>query len=321
MRNRFPITDGRQIKLAMLGMIEGNGHPYSWSAVFNGYDAEAMSGCPYPGIPAYLGKEPKNTLRLPGVSVTHIWTDDPADAQAVARASLIPNIADRPEDVIGHVDAVVIATDDGHGHVRRCMPFVEAGLPVFVDKPLADNEQDLATFSAWVAAGAPILSSSCMRYCKEFQPWRLSTHDLGQLRLVTASTHKSWARYGIHALEGVYPIVGPGFLTARNTGSEGRDIVHLTHAAGVDVVISSIADMAGSFGVMQLLGTSGRAQAAFSDTFYSFKAQLAAFIQYLRTGERPFPFSETQELMRVIIAGIRSREQRGCEVAISDIAC
>ena len=23
---------------AMLGMVDGNGHPYSWSAIFNGYD-------------------------------------------------------------------------------------------------------------------------------------------------------------------------------------------------------------------------------------------------------------------------------------------
>lgn len=26
------------IRLGMVGMTEGNGHPYSWSAIFNGYD-------------------------------------------------------------------------------------------------------------------------------------------------------------------------------------------------------------------------------------------------------------------------------------------
>ena len=39
----------------------------------------------------------------------------------------------------------------------------------------------------------------------------------------------------------------------------------------------------------------------------------------LRTGERPLPFDETVELMAVIIAGIRSREQGGGVVRIADV--
>lgn len=315
----FPISDGREIKLAMLGMIPGNGHPYSWSAIFNGYDEKEMARCPYPVIPEYLGREPKETLRIRGAAVTHLWTDNADEAGQVARASLIPNVVARPEDVIGHVDAVLVATDDGGGHVQRCRPFVEAGLPVFVDKPLADNERDLGIFSNWVAEGAHILSSSCMRYAKEFLPLRLSTHEIGQVRFVCSGTPKSWERYGIHALEGIYPMLGPGFLSARNTGSPGRDIVHLAHSCGADVVIAAVSDMAGAFGAMQVYGTSGKLQALFADTFYAFKAQLAAFVGYLRTGERPFPFSETQELMRAIIAGKLSREQGGRLVMLDEI--
>ena len=63
----------REIRLAMLGMVDGNGHPYSWSAMFNGYDPAEMARCPYAGIPAYLDKEPKETLRIPNARVTHIW--------------------------------------------------------------------------------------------------------------------------------------------------------------------------------------------------------------------------------------------------------
>ncbi|MFA5865792.1 MAG: hypothetical protein WC975_14050 [Phycisphaerae bacterium] len=59
------------LKLVMLGMVDGNGHPYSWSAIFNGYDPIEMAKCPYAGIPAYLDKEPKDTLQIPGTHVTH----------------------------------------------------------------------------------------------------------------------------------------------------------------------------------------------------------------------------------------------------------
>jgi predicted dehydrogenase len=314
-----PLVTRPEIRLAMLGMVDGNGHPYSWSAIFNGYDPEEMAKCHFSAIPAYLDKEPKATLRIPNVRVTHIWADDAVDARHVARASLIPNVVNRPEDVIGHVDAVIVATDQGWDHVWRCAPFVEAGLPVFVDKPLADNEPDLRTFSAWVKSGAAILSSSCMRYAKEFLPWRLSTHELGAVRFACVTTSKSWERYSIHALEGVYPILGPGFLTVRNTGTKDRAVVHCTHTSGTDVVLIASMDMYGGFGVLQLAGTEGHAEAFFLDTFFAFKAQLEAFVSYLRTGERPFPFAETQELMKLIIGGIRSRDEGGRLVALDEI--
>ena len=316
-----------KIRLAMIGCTSGNGHPYSWSAMFNGYDRELMTReCPFAGIPVYLNKEPAETLTIPGAKVTHICCmgDGGFTAEHVAKCALIPNVVEKPADVIGQVDAVIVATDIGSEHVERCRPFVEAGLPVFVDKPMVDNAADLRVFQEWVAAGKPLMSSSCMRYAKEFAPFRidhasrLTSHasHLGALRFVSITTPKSWERYGIHALEAIYPILGPGFLSVRNTGTTERNVVHLKHQSGVDAVVIANADMYGSFGCLQLCGTAGYVQTAFKDSFFSFKAQLAAFIEYLRTGVRPFPFEETVELMKLVIGGIRSREEGGREVEI-----
>ena len=82
----------KEIKLAMLGMVDGNGHPYSWSAIFNGYNKDLMEDCGYPVIPRYLEKQPPETFGIKGAKVTHIWCDDPEDAKKVAKASLVPNI-------------------------------------------------------------------------------------------------------------------------------------------------------------------------------------------------------------------------------------
>lgn len=310
----------RPLRLAMLGMVEGNGHPYSWSAIFNGYDLEAMRHCPYPVISQYLEQQPQETLQIKQARVTHIWTDHRSEAEHVAKASLIPNIVNRPEEVIGQVDGVLIATDHGYEHVERCRPFVEAGLPIFVDKPLVDNAPDLQQFTNWVHDGARIISSSAMRYSKEFLPFRESTFSLGPLRFVSITTPKSWERYGIHALESIYPILGPGFISVRNTGTLKRNIVHCKHESGVDVVVAAIDDMYGSFGVMQLCGTQGHAHAVMQDTFYAFKAQLQSFVDYIRTGMRPFPFAETIELMKLVIAGARSRDEGGREVFLEEIS-
>ena len=54
-------------------------------------------------------------------------------------------------------------------------------------------------------------------------------------------------------------------------------------------------------------------------TFFAFKKQLVAFVDYLKTGELLFPFDETVELMKIIIAGIRSRDEAGRTVKLSEI--
>ena len=42
------------------------------------------------------------------------------------------DILERPEDHFGRVDAVFVEANDGSVHAGLALPFVEAGLPVFV---------------------------------------------------------------------------------------------------------------------------------------------------------------------------------------------
>lgn len=169
------------IRIAMLGMVDGNGYPYSWSAIIGGrYDAAVMADCGFPVIPQYLGAEPPENLGIPGVKVTHVWCDDRADAEKVAKAAFIPNVVDHPEDVLGEVDAVVIATDRGWEHVDRARLFIETGVPLFIDKPLCDREEDLRWFIDWHDSGKPFLSTSAMRYAKEFAAAREQMAENGR---------------------------------------------------------------------------------------------------------------------------------------------
>ncbi len=321
MEQNKPLVDKDEIRLAMLGITPGNGHPYSWSAMFNGYDKELMTKeCPYAGIPDYLNKEPADQ-QMKGASVTHMCCTGTGEFEAehTARLSLIPNVVKKPEDVIGKVDAVIVATDIGSEHVERCRPFVEAGIPLFVDKPMVDNAADLKVFNNWIAEGKPIMSSSSMRYTKEFLPYRLSTNNLGELRYGSITMCKKWETYGIHALEAIYPIFGPGFISAQNTGTKDRNVVHYTHKCGADVMVITTKDMFGGAGLLTLVGTAGNDQLASKDSYFSFRSQLDAFVNYLRTGVRPFPYSETEELMRMLIAGIQSRENGGSKILLKDI--
>ena len=314
--NKFPITK-QNIKLAMLGLTEGNGHPYSWSIIINGsYNAKALSECPYAAIINYISKQPSSSLGIDNVNVTHIWTDDPVDAKKVAEVAHIPNVVNSPKDVIGKVDAVLVATDIGSEHIKRCQPFIDAGIPIFVDKPLCDNFNDLKVFDKWFKEGKPFISSSAMRYAKEFEPYHLSTYELGDLRYINVTMAKSWEKYGIHALETLYPIIGPGFISVQNTGDENHNIVHLKHRSGVDVNIASIYDMLGGFGMITMAGTKSGIQLKTNDTYYAFKKQLVSYVDFLRTGKQPVEWKETYELMKLVIAGIQSRDESGSVILL-----
>ena len=314
-----PSGNPEPLRLAMLGMIAGNGHPFSWSSIINGYDPAALARCPYAGIIAYMSPHAPATVGIPGACVTHVWTDDPSEAPAVAATALIPNVVKNPEDVIGHVDAVLISTDDGFDHVRRARPFIEAGLPVFVDKPLATSLEDLRTFIAWEKAGARLLSSSGLRYAPELDAHLDGKSGLGQLRWISSVTAKTWERYGIHALEPVFRLTGPGYTSVRLESTPGLEIAHVTHRSGTQVTLPVIYDGAATFGTVYLGGMTGQATVRFTDTYTTFRRQLVAFVDFLREGKSAYPFTDTIELMAIIIAGLRSRAEGSRRVDVSEI--
>ncbi len=310
------VKDVQAIRLGVIGMTEGNGHPYSWSAIINGYDRERMTKeCPFAGIPVYLNAKPSEAFGIDGVRVTHVCCNDRKDAEHVAALSLVPHVVDAPQAMIGEVDAVLIATDIGGEHVERARSFVEAGIPVFIDKPLCDNAADLSTFEEWVAGGASILSSSSTRFATEYAQYQYPNAPLGEWRFIAMPMAKYWETYGIHALEAVYSITGPGFASVRNTGTADRNIVHLKHQSGADVVIACGKGIVYG-GAMTLCASQGNVNVITQDTFASFKAQLVEFANYLKSGVRPYPFSNTVELMRLVIGGIESRERGGVEVEV-----
>lgn len=103
------------------------------------------------------------------------------------------------------------------------------------------------------------------------------------------------------------------------TGTEETAVVHLRHDADVDIVIAAVNDMDGSFGCVSLYGTKGALNMQFRDSFFAFKAQLTSFVGYLRSGQEPYPFAETTELMKIMIAGLHSRANGGQRIALAEI--
>ena len=69
-------------------------------------------------------------------------------------------------------------------------------------------------------------------------------------------------------------------------------------------------------GGLGLHGNNGNVTIFSKDSYTTFRNQLVAFVDYLKTGILPFPFAETDELMQLVIGAIESRRLGGAEVKL-----
>jgi predicted dehydrogenase len=307
MSNTDSVKD--EIKLAMVGFVEGNGHPYSWSAIINGYDPQRMAESPFPVIAEYLGQQPLDEVSISNATVSHIWTDDQKIGREIAETTYIPNIADNPSDILGAVDGIIIPTDDGDNHVNRVQPFIGADLPIFVDKPLATNVSDLSQFVRWHKNGLSVASSSAMRYAPVVDSLIDMKHSLHDVQWVTNATHKTWQRYGIHTLEPVARLFGAGFDTVKSHTEGDTKVLTITHKSGPTISIGVNYRMRGGFSRISLYGDDFEKSAKISDTYTTFRRQLQSVVDFVADSSPPVQFSETVDLMACIIAGRWSVEQ------------
>src|SRR5690606_11333279 len=148
----------------------------------------------------YLNKN-RATLGIEGVEVSHVWTQDRTISESIAESSGISVVADQLTDMIGHVDAIILGRDDPENHVEMARPFIDAGLPIFIDKPLAASTADLQYFKEKIQQRKFILSCSSLPYANETQMTRPILDSLCPVQLVSPTGKKDWFNYAENILE------------------------------------------------------------------------------------------------------------------------
>ena len=76
------------------------------------------------------------------------------------------------EDMVDKVDMGFIHACNWEKHIDHAMPFINAGKPVFMDKPLVGSMKDVKKIRELMAKGAKIYGSSSCRYCPEVQAFK-----------------------------------------------------------------------------------------------------------------------------------------------------
>lgn len=298
-------------------MSPGNAHPSSWSAIINGtFDGEEISAMGFPAVSAYL-KANSATLGIPAANVTHVFSQERKLSESIAKTARIEHIVDRMEDMIGQVDAVILARDDAQNHKKMAKPFIDAGIPLFIDKPLCCSLEDLDYFSSEVARGKFIMSCSSMRYANECMTAKTELPLLGKIELVTAVGKKDWVKYGVHMVEALFSILDdlkPVGVT--NIGKEGEAIVKIDFENGLQAAIHLFMKISGTFQI-SLFGQQSWKLVEIKNSYSMFRDNIIEFIRSVEEGKPRLEFSKTERIIKTIIAGEESLRQGGKTIIIN----
>ena len=301
--------------IGIIGLSEGNGHPFSYSSIINGYSPEGLSASGWPGIYEYVRRRHASEFGLHGWAVTHAWTQDPESTKKLCAASRIPNGVADYKEFLGKIDAVIIARDDYETHFSMAMPFLEAGLPGFVDKPLSLDLSELRLLKPYLEKGQ-LMSSAGMRYARELDEPRADLASYGQLKLIRGAIVLSWEKYGVHMLEAALAITPAHPVSVRMSPAEHASAVVLLDD-GVLLQIDAMGDCARTFH-LELFGTQRTGAFDIFDNFSMFRRMLWEFVELIRTGKPAIPPERTLEIMRVLIAGRIARKENR-EVFLSEL--
>lgn len=299
------------LKIGIIGMSPGNAHPYSWSAIVNGFfDGDEINKARYPGITGYL-KANHDTLGIHGARVTHVWTQDRIISESIAKAAKVEYIVENAEDMAGQVDAVILARDDAESHVKMASPFIEADIPIFIDKPLAASHEDLAYFSKQNAQGKFIMSCSSMRYASECCSLKTELEALGEIELVTAVGKKDWLKYGIHMLEAIFALLGdPKPVLVKNVGESNKDVVCIEFANGIKSTVHLFMDIGLTFQI-SVFGKKGWRMIELKNFYAMFRDNLIEFIKSVQEGKPRLAFDKTEQLMYTLTGAAESLKHDG----------
>lgn len=300
-------ADEPKLRCGIIGL--DTSHATAFTKLLNAADNPAdLAGCRV--VAAYPKGSPdieSSVSRVPG------YTEE-VKKQGV-------EIVDSIEALLERVDVVLLETNDGRPHLEQVLPVLRAKKRVFIDKPVAGSLADaVAIYELSKKYGTPLFSSSSLRYVSSAQAARRGEQGqvLGALTYSPSpleATHPDLYWYGIHGVETLFTVMGPGCESIVRTHSEGTDVVTGAWSGG----------RVGTFrGIRQ--GKSGYGGVVFTEkeivtlgSYEGYRPLLVEIVKFFRGGDTPIDPRETLELYAFMEAADVSKREGGRVVKLSEV--
>lgn len=287
----FGQTDNSEtIRVGVIGL--DTSHAPAFAKMLNDPKApENVSGCKV--VAAYPFGSPdieSSTSRIP--KYTREFTE-----MGIEITKSIP-------ELLKKIDCVLLETNDGRPHLAQAKLVIDAGKTLFIDKPIAGSLEDaMSIFRYAKEKNVPVFSSSSLRYMTVAQEVRsgkfgkvfgVSTYSPCSLE----KTHPDLFWYGIHGVEILYTVMGPGCESVTRTSTADFELVTGVWSDGRIATFRGVR-----------AGASGYGGTAFCEKgivnlgkYGGYKPLLVEIVKFFKTGKPPVDSAETIELYAFMAA-------------------
>jgi predicted dehydrogenase len=223
------------------------------------------------------------------------------------------------EELCAEVDAILLTSVDGRKHLEQARPVIAAGIPLYIDKPMAASLADvIEIFRLAEEANVPVFSTSSYRYYPGLL--ELKNRDIGELRGAISygpaqmdPTHPDLAWYGIHPIEALFTVMGTGLESVVRVHTPDTDVVTGVWSGGKVGTLRGIRNGSAPNRVI-VFGSKGVAE---QGPGAGYRGLMVEAVEFFRSGEPPVSARETIEIFAFIEAADESRRLGGVPVEIA----
>lgn len=198
----------------------------------------AILGCENSHADAFL-KCIKEKEKFRDVSVIGVYSDDSSAAEKLNEKFGVP-IMESYAEAVGKIDGLVITARHGDKHYKFAKPYIESGIPMFIDKPITINEDEAVEFmrelkmrGVRICGGSSLKQDEFVRKLKNERENEMGGKTLGgyvRAPYQSENEHGGFYFYAQHLVEMICEIFGryPMSVTARKNGSQIHVLFHYT---------------------------------------------------------------------------------------------
>lgn len=231
-------------------------------------------------------------------------------------------ITDSIEAMLEKVDVVLLETNDGKPRLEQARKVIQAKKPFFIDKPVAASLADTQTIYREAEENqVPIFSASSLRYIKNAQAVR-NDGKIGQVLGCDAfspatleSGHPDLFWYGIHGVEILFTVMGPGCESVSRVSSTDTDLVIGKWKDGRIGTFRGTRSGKHEYGGMAF-GSEGNLVLGNYEGYEPLAVEIAKFF---KSGISPVDPMETLEIYAFMEAADESKKMGGKEVTLSSV--
>lgn len=306
----FPLASSDDLRIGMIGLDT------SHTAAF-----------------ARLLNDPAAPGHVPGAVVTAAFRSGSADMpeKSLGRiAGFATELAERygvelcdtVDEVLARCDAVMIENVDGRKHLEMARAVFSAGKPVFIDKPLAGSLAEGREIVRLARVhGVPVFSASALRFAPAITG--LPPVRRGTARGAVAFSpceiephHPDLFWYGIHGVEMLYALLGPGCESVVRVHAPDGDVVTGRWRDGRLGVFYGHRRVPPHFGFKALLADG----AVGGDFQAEYAPLLREVVSFFRTRHAPVSPEEMIEVLAFMEAADESKRCGGVPVILAAFA-